>query len=205
MSRASSPAARCGPATSPSRIPVSISPCPPARRSVPPGAGRSRRRAPTRRTDCSCSCGTRAGMKRCMGTPRAFWCEKAQGGLESESGLSIIGTGMRVVGDISADGVVKIEGTVVGTVRAGRQVLVGKGGEVEGDVISREAIIGGEVRGSIRADERIEIQSTSVVHGDIAAKRLLVQEGGEINGVVRMGEAALEAETAEKAGAPRSY
>src|SRR2546425_6716322 len=84
---------------------------------------------------------------------------------------------MRVVGDITADGVVKIEGTVVGTVRAGRQVLVGKGGEVEGDVISREAIIGGEVRGSIRADERIEIQSTSVVHGDVVAKRLLVQEG----------------------------
>ncbi|PYO97954.1 MAG: hypothetical protein DMD60_05350 [Gemmatimonadetes bacterium] len=68
----------------------------------------------------------------------AMFTEKGQGGgLESESGLSIIGTGMRVVGDISADGVVKIEGTVVGTVRAGRQVLVGKGGEVEGDVISR--------------------------------------------------------------------
>jgi len=112
---------------------------------------------------------------------------------------------MRVVGDITAEGVVKIEGTVVGTVRAGRQVLVGKGGEVEGDVISREAIIGGEVRGSIRADERVEIQATSVIHGDVAAKRLLVQEGGEINGVVRMGEGALEAEPAEKAEPQRSY
>jgi len=61
------------------------------------------------------------------------------------------------------------------------------------------------VRGSIRADERIEIQSTSVVHGDVVAKRLLVQEGGEINGVVRMGEGALEAETVAKAGAERSY
>src|SRR2546423_627704 len=128
----------------------------------------------------------------------AMFTEKGQGPLDSEAGLSIIGTGMRVVGDITADGVVKIEGTVVGTVRAGRQVLVGKGGEVEGDVISREAIIGGEVRGSIRADERIEIQSTSVVHGDVAAKRLLVQEGGEINGVVRMGEGALEEEAVEK-------
>src|SRR5260370_15617097 len=96
--------------------------------------------------------------------------DKGQVPLVWEAGLSSIGTGMRVGGDITADGVVKIEGTVVGTVRAGRQVLVGKGGEVEGDVISREAIIGGEVRGSIRADERIEIQSTSVVHGDIAAK-----------------------------------
>ena len=86
----------------------------------------------------------------------AMFTEKGQGPLDSEAGLSIIGTGMRVVGDITADGVVKIEGTVVGTVRAGRQVLVGKGGEVEGDVISREAIIGGEVRGSIHADERVE-------------------------------------------------
>lgn len=127
---------------------------------------------------------------------------------ETEAGLSIIGAGMRVVGDINADGVVKIEGTVVGTVRAGRQVLVGKGGEVEGDVISREAIIGGEVRGSVRADERLEVQATSVIHGDIAAKRLLVQEGGEINGVVRMGEAAFETEPAKEAagtGSQRSY
>jgi cytoskeletal protein CcmA (bactofilin family) len=61
------------------------------------------------------------------------------------------------------------------------------------------------VRGSIRADERIEIQSTSVVHGDVVAKRLLVQEGGEINGVVRMGEAALEGDPVAKAGAQRSY
>src|SRR5260221_12694662 len=85
----------------------------------------------------------------------AMFTEKGQGRLDSEAGLSIIGTGMRVVGDITADGVVKIEGTVVGTVRAGRQVLVGKGGEVEGDVISREAIIGGGGGGEILARARL--------------------------------------------------
>src|SRR3989442_10603886 len=86
----------------------------------------------------------------------AIFTEKGQGAPEAEPGLSIIGTGMRVVRDITADGVVKIEGTVVGTVRAGRQVLVGKGGEVEGDVISREAIIGGGGRGSIRPPARTQ-------------------------------------------------
>jgi len=50
------------------------------------------------------------------------------------------------------------------------------------------------VRGSVRAEERIEIQAASVVHGDLASRRLQVQEGGEINGVVRMGEGALEKE-----------
>ncbi len=126
----------------------------------------------------------------------AVFTEKSRTGSDADSGLSIIGTGMRVVGDITADGVVKVEGTVVGTIRAGRQVLVAKGGVVEGDLIAREAIVGGEVRGSIEASERLELQATSVVHGDIATHRLLVQEGGEINGVVRMGDATGgEAET----------
>jgi cytoskeletal protein CcmA (bactofilin family) len=120
----------------------------------------------------------------------ALFTEKDGAGGDAVTGLSIIGAGMRVVGDISADGVVKIEGTVVGTVQAAKQVLVAKGGEVEGDVVSRQAIIGGEVRGAIYAEERVELQATSVVHGDVSTKRLFVQEGGEINGVLRMGEDA---------------
>ncbi len=48
----------------------------------------------------------------------AIFTEKGQGVPETEAGLSIIGTGMRVVGDITAEGVVKIEGAVVGTVRS---------------------------------------------------------------------------------------
>jgi cytoskeletal protein CcmA (bactofilin family) len=118
----------------------------------------------------------------------AIFTERGQGTSASDATLSIIGSGMRVVGDITADGVVKIEGIVVGTIRAARQVLVAKGGEVEGDIVTREAIVGGEVRGTVVADERVEIQTSSVVHGDVTCKRLLVHEGGEVNGVVRMGE-----------------
>src|SRR5258706_14080738 len=108
----------------------------------------------------------------------AMFTEKGAAGGEGISGLSIIGTGMRVVGDITAEGVVKIEGTVVGTVQAARQVLVAKGGVVEGDVMTKEAIVGGEVRGAIHASERVELQVTSVVYGDITTRRLLVQEVG---------------------------
>jgi cytoskeletal protein CcmA (bactofilin family) len=110
---------------------------------------------------------------------------------EGESrGLSIIGPGMKVTGDVDTDGVVKVEGQVTGTVRASRQVLVAKGGEVEGDIIAPEVILGGEVRGGIQAVSRVEVQATSVIHGDISAPRLLVAEGGQVNGVIRMAEGA---------------
>lgn len=121
-----------------------------------------------------------------------IFADKGQGTPDTTAGLSIIGPGMKVVGDVTAEGVVKIEGAVTGTVKAGRQVLIAKGGLVEGDVLTREAIVGGEVRGAIIAEERVEVQATSVVFGDLTTRRLLVQDGGEINGVIRMGEEAME-------------
>src|SRR2546425_11819693 len=122
----------------------------------------------------------------------AIFTEKGHGAPESEAGLSIIGAGMRVEGDIVAEGVVKIEGTAVGTVRAGRQVLVAKGGEVEGDVITKEAIIGGAVRGRGRAEGRIEVQEAGGGHGGVASPPPDGQGGGGSQGEVADGSGPVE-------------
>lgn len=116
------------------------------------------------------------------GTPDA----RSSGG---EGTISVIATGMTITGDIETEGIVKIEGRVEGSVRAGRQVLVGRQGEVEGDVASREAVIGGRVTGTITATERVEIQGTATVTGDIATRSITVSEGGRINGSVRSTDA----------------
>lgn len=105
-----------------------------------------------------------------------------------EPGLSIIAVGMRVEGELRTDGIIKVEGVVAGTIYAEQQVLVAKGGLVEGDIHTREAILGGEVRGAILADQRVEVQSSSVVQGDITTQRIMIHEGGEVNGHVRMGD-----------------
>ncbi len=102
--------------------------------------------------------------------------------------LSIIGAGMTVRGDLDANGVVKIEGAVDGNVRAAAQVLVAKGGSVQGDVDTTEAVVGGTVSGAIRARERVEVQSGASVHGDITTRRIAVAEGGTLNGLIRMDE-----------------
>jgi cytoskeletal protein CcmA (bactofilin family) len=104
------------------------------------------------------------------------------------SGLSIIGTGMTIIGDVETDGVVKVEGRVKGSVRASQQILLAPGGMVEGDLQTKEAIIGGEVRGTVKADDRVEIQATSIIHGDIMTARIAILEGGQVNGEIKMGQ-----------------
>jgi cytoskeletal protein CcmA (bactofilin family) len=111
---------------------------------------------------------------------------------EPQAGLSIVAKDLTIAGDLQAEGVIRIEGRVVGNVHAGDQVLLCDGGIIEGDVIAREAVIGGRVHGSITAVERVELQTSAIVHGDIATPRLLIQEGGTINGSMKMEETAPE-------------
>src|SRR6187431_1045816 len=109
-----------------------------------------------------------------------------------EAGLSVIASGMKIIGDIESTGVVKIEGIVEGAIRGARQLLLGRQGTVHGDIHAHEVVIGGSVIGTIIAEERVEIQGTSKVQGDIHTKSIVVLEGGVINGTVRMGETAAQ-------------
>ena len=105
-----------------------------------------------------------------------------------DANLSVIAAGSKVIGDLECSGVLKIEGTVEGTIRGARQVLLGRQGVVKGDIETREAVIGGNVEGSIHALERVEIQGTAAVVGNIHTKSIVIREGGQINGAVRMDE-----------------
>jgi cytoskeletal protein CcmA (bactofilin family) len=105
---------------------------------------------------------------------------------EPSGGLSIVARDLTVTGDLEAAGVIRVEGRVLGNVQAGDQVLLSEGAVIEGNVSTREAVIGGRVHGSIVASDRIEIQADAVVEGDLSTPRLLIQEGGRVNGGVRM-------------------
>lgn len=110
-----------------------------------------------------------------------------------ENAISIIGPGMHVVGDCDTEGTIRIEGSVRGTVRAAKAVVIGKDGSVEGDVLTQDAIIGGRVHGSVLAESRLELQATCVIDGDIKARRIKLDEGGRVNGTVQTGEVKVPA------------
>jgi len=103
-------------------------------------------------------------------------------------GVSVVALGARVVGDVHTTGVVQIGGNVVGNVRADRQVLVAKGGVVDGDIETPEAIIGGEVRGLVQATQRVAVQASAVVYGTITTPRLAVEEGATLDVDLSMSE-----------------
>ncbi len=110
-----------------------------------------------------------------------------------EAVISIIGVGMTLVGDTDTDGSLRIEGTVRGSVRAGKSVVVGRDGLVDGSVFTQDAVIAGRVSGGIHAESRLELQATSEVSGEIVAPRMQVEEGAKVQGQVAIGASEMKA------------
>jgi cytoskeletal protein CcmA (bactofilin family) len=120
-----------------------------------------------------------------------------------EAVISIIGAGMTIEGDSETDGSLRIEGTVRGSVRAGKSVVVGRDGLVDGSIYTQDAVISGRVSGGIHAVSRLELLATSEVSGEIEAPRMQVEEGAKVHGQVTVGAAA--GESASQVAQPQTH
>lgn len=118
--------------------------------------------------------------------------DRTGNGTASESVISIIGPGMTVLGDCETDGTIRVEGTIRGSVKAGKAVVIGKDGLIDGDVTTQDAVISGCVMGTLIADSRLELQATSRIEGAVRARRMQLEEGAILNGTVTMGEQAAQ-------------
>ncbi|MEE8608094.1 MAG: polymer-forming cytoskeletal protein [Nitrospiraceae bacterium] len=104
---------------------------------------------------------------------------------EAKSLVSTIGPGLRVIGDCISDGVIRIAGRVEGGIKAA-EVVVEKGGRVQGDIQTQNLIVAGQVSGNIAARGRAEFEASCQVEGDILSPRIKMEEGGRIDGRLNM-------------------
>jgi len=99
---------------------------------------------------------------------------------------TIIGKGTIISGDIESSGNIRIEGKVIGNVKAKSKVVLGDSGIIEGNVHAVNAEIAGEIKGILEASEMVVVKQTGHVNGDIITQKLTVDSGATINGSTKM-------------------
>ncbi len=95
----------------------------------------------------------------------------------------------------------RIDGRIEGIVRSKAELVVGEGGTVEGELEVARCIIGGEVRGTIRASEQVLLHATARVWADIQTPALVMEDGAFLEGSVSMESKTVKKNTI-KAGTP---
>ena len=99
---------------------------------------------------------------------------------------SLIGNKTFFEGKIRADGGIRIDGAVKGSVECQGILVVGGRGKIEADIVADSVIIGGEIVGNILAKDRLEITSKAKVRGDIVTSHLIIDEGVTFEGSCHM-------------------
>lgn len=98
------------------------------------------------------------------------------------TGYSVFDAHMSVEGDVETEGTLRVDGRLHGDVRRADVVVVAAGASIVGNVSAREVIIGGSVTGNVSAVQRVELQQSGAVAGDIEAAAIMIQEGGKVQG-----------------------
>ena len=95
---------------------------------------------------------------------------------------TIISSGVRIEGKITTSGNIRVDGELQGDIISQNNVVVGESGKVNGQINAEIITIGGIVSGTVRAAEKLVIDSKGNLTGDIFTKTLVVEAGAKFDG-----------------------
>ena len=106
---------------------------------------------------------------------------------------TIVGKGTKIEGKMDVTQSIRIDGIFKGTLSATDTLIVGATGELlEVNAKVKNAIIGGNIKGNISATNKVTLESTSRLEGDLTAKLLIIEEGALFTGNCSSGEQAAQ-------------
>lgn len=101
-----------------------------------------------------------------------------------------VGHGTTLTGETNFQMMLRVDGHLTGTVTSdGGTLIVGTNGQVDANVSVAVATINGTVNGDVIATEKIQLGRTAKVVGNIAAPRLVIEDGAILEGSCAMTKA----------------
>lgn len=99
-----------------------------------------------------------------------------------------LGTSVVIKGDLSASEDLTLYGRMEGTVtlHGGHTLTIGRHADIRAAIDAKAIVIQGAVTGNVTARERVEIQTTGSVSGDVSSPRLAIADGASIRGRVHV-------------------
>ncbi|HZW09311.1 MAG TPA: polymer-forming cytoskeletal protein [Phycisphaerales bacterium] len=112
--------------------------------------------------------------------------------------ITVIGPDTRIKGEMSFDRTARILGRFEGKVTTAGELQVGASAHCAAALEAGTVIVDGTVDGDILARERVQLNGSARVNGDVVAEKLIVAEGASFSGHCRVGPEAVKQASAPK-------
>jgi cytoskeletal protein CcmA (bactofilin family) len=124
--------------------------------------------------------------------------------MKPSDGVTTIGKGVTIKGDVSGGEDLTLDGVVEGTINLpDHSLTIGPNGRVNAEVRAQNVIVFGRIEGTLRVSERVDLRHSAIVKGDIYAGRLAIEENAEIHSKIELKGAESEERSAESNLSPK--
>jgi len=107
--------------------------------------------------------------------------------MKSPEGSTVIGKSVVVRGELSGSEDLYLDGDLEGTITlTDSRLTIGPNARVVANLIVRDLVVLGNLKGNVRAAGRIELRESAIVSGDIVAARLSIEDNAVIKGRVEL-------------------
>ncbi len=128
-------------------------------------------------------------------------------GATGDRATARLGASLHVKGEITGSEDLLVDGSVEGLIQLDeRKLTVGATAKLTADIIAREVVVYGSVKGNLRAKDRIEIKKDGSVNGDLTTARIMIEDGAYFKGSIEIDKSAEKESSgsafAKSSGAP---
>lgn len=106
----------------------------------------------------------------------------------NSKGNTLISAGVKLEGNITGNGILRLYGEVEGNIDIGGEVIVGETGKVTGNITGQKVVLGGMVSGDVEAREQLRLVSGGRLLGNIKTKSLIIDENASFRGTSQMAD-----------------
>lgn len=107
--------------------------------------------------------------------------KKEKQSFDTSTNQNIVASGTKIIGDLTSEGDIRIDGVVEGNINTPGKVVVGKSGLIKGTLNGTDAHFEGKFSGKLHLSGTLNLKSSAHVEGEVVLGKLSVEPGATFN------------------------
>ncbi len=100
---------------------------------------------------------------------------------------NILSSDVEIKGKLRFSNDLIIDGRIEGEVNSEGDLTVGENAQIVGNIKTRSVVVFGKIEGNITVSDRCELKQNAILHGDVTAGKLAIEEGATFMGASTVG------------------
>jgi cytoskeletal protein CcmA (bactofilin family) len=95
---------------------------------------------------------------------------------------TVFGKSMKIVGEVSSDEELYLDGDLDGTLNLRNRLTVGPNSKVNANIKAQEIVVFGSIKGNVESESRVSLRTGASIVGDIKTAGIVIEDGAYFKG-----------------------